>query len=146
MQKQPYQYIFLLFVNRRETTAVFKPVPGEGFISISYVFVYVKEHTLKILIQSWKDKRMSLQLRRCGFASLLSQTSQVTLGNSLSLSICIFFSSVKCDNSTSLPHSKQWQHTEDEDHRYIYCTMDSTLQMNGKILFIYKDNKEHSRT
>lgn len=42
-----------------------------------------------------------------------------------------FLSSVKCDNSTSLPHNKQWQHTEDEDHLYIYCTVDSTLQTNG---------------
>lgn len=52
MQKQPSRYLLLPFGNRRETTAVFKPVLGEGFISISYIFVYVKEDTYEILIQS----------------------------------------------------------------------------------------------
>jgi len=60
MQKQPL-HCLLVFGNRRETTAVFKPVPGEGFISPSYIFVCVKGHTQKVLIQSWQDKRMSLQ-------------------------------------------------------------------------------------
>lgn len=68
MQKQPYQYIFLLFVNRRENTAVFKPMPGEGFISISYVFVYVKEHTLKILIQRQEDEHAVEEMWVCFFA------------------------------------------------------------------------------
>lgn len=32
---------------------------------------------------------------------------------------------------------------EDEDHLYICCAVDSMLQMNGWVVFIYEDNKEH---